>query len=65
MREYYEKLCANKLDKLDEMDKFLKTYKLPKVQQEERENLTRLITSKEIESVIQYLPNVKSPWLHR
>ena len=27
LREYYEKLCANKLDNLEEMDKFLETYK--------------------------------------
>ena len=29
IREYYEKLYANKLGKLQEMDKFLETYKLP------------------------------------
>ena len=35
IREYYEKLYANKLDHLEEMDKFLETYKLSKVKQEE------------------------------
>ena len=37
IREYYEKLYANKLDNLEEMDKFLETYKLPKLEQEEIE----------------------------
>ena len=31
VREYCEKLYANKLDNLEEMDKFLGTYKLPKL----------------------------------
>ena len=49
VREYYEKLHANKLDNLEEMDKFLETYNLPKINQEEIENLNRLITINEIE----------------
>ena len=53
MREYYEKLFANKLGNLGEMDKFLETYKLPKLKQKEIQNLNRPITSKEIESVIK------------
>ena len=61
IREYYEKLYANKLDHLEEMDKFLDSYKLPKVNQEEMENLNRPITSKEIEIVIKNLPKNKSP----
>ena len=51
----------NKLDNLEEMDKFLETYKLPKVKQEEIEHLKRLISKKEIESVIKNLPTNKSP----
>lgn len=51
--EYYENLYTNKLDNLEEMDKFLGTYNLPKLKQEEKENLNRLITSNEIESVIK------------
>ena len=37
IREYYEKLYANKLDNLEEMDKFLDSYNLPKLNQEEIE----------------------------
>ena len=41
------------MDNLDEMDKFLETYNLPRLIHEEIENLNRLITCKEIESVIK------------
>ena len=61
IREYYEKLYANKLDNLEEMDKFLSTHTLPKLKQEEIKNLNRPITSEEIESVIKNLPTNKSP----
>ena len=61
IREYYEKLYANKLDNLEEMEKFLNTHTLRKLKQEEIENLNRPITSKEIESVIKNLPTNKSP----
>ncbi|KAF0875303.1 LORF2 protein, partial [Crocuta crocuta] len=61
IREYYEKLYANKLDNLEEMDKFLNTHSLPKFTREEIENLNRPITSEEIESVIKNLPTNKSP----
>ena len=50
----------NKLDNLEEMDKFLETYKLPKVKQEEIEHLKRLISKKEIESVVKNFPTNKS-----
>ena len=49
------------MDNLEEMDKFLETHKLPKLKQEETENLNRLITSKEIKSVIKKLPINRSP----
>ena len=61
IREYYEKLYANKLDNLEEMDKFLNTHTLPKLKQEEIENLNRPITRKEIESVVKNLPTNRSP----
>ena len=43
------------------MDKFLNTHTLPKLKQEEIENLSTTIISKEIESVIKNLPTNKSP----
>jgi len=60
--EYYEKLYVNKLGNLEEMDKFLETSSLPKLEQGERENLNRPITSNE--SVVRKLPTNKRR-LHR
>ena len=42
------------------MDTFLENYKLPKLNQEEIDNLNRLISSNEIEVVIKNLPKNKS-----
>ena len=42
------------------MEKFLEIYNLTRLNQEERENLNRLLASKEIESIIKSLP-VKKP----
>ena len=61
IRNHYQQLCANKSSNLEDMDAFLKTYKLPRLKQEEIDNLTRPITSNEIEAVIQNLPKNKSP----
>ena len=49
------------MDKVEEMDKFLEKYNFPKLNHEEEENLNRLITSMEIETVIRTLPANKSP----
>ena len=49
------------MDNLEEMDKILENYNLPKMNQEEVENLNRLITSPEIETVFRNLPANKSP----
>ena len=46
---------------LEEMDKFLEIYDLPRLNQEEIENMTRPITSNEIETLIKNLPTNKSP----
>ena len=51
--DYYKQLYANKMNNLKEMDKFLERYNLPRLNQEDRENINRPITSTEIESVIK------------
>ena len=61
MRGFYEQLYANKFDNLEEMDNFLETYSLPKLNQEEIDQLNRLITRNQIEYVIKTLPTNKSP----
>ena len=61
IKEYYQQLYANKMDNLEEVDKFLEKYNIPKLNQEERENLSRHITSKKVETVIINLPANKSP----
>ena len=43
------------------MDAFLENHKLPKLEQEEIENLNRLITGEKIKAVIKNLPRHKSP----
>ena len=60
-------IYANKMDNLEEMDKFLERYNLPRLNQEEKENMTRPIERNEIETVIKNLPTNKSrtKWLHR
>ena len=49
------------MDNLEEMDEFLEKYNLPKLNQEERDNLNRPITSTEIKTVIKNIPTNKSP----
>ena len=49
------------MDNLEEMDKFSEEYNFPKLNQEEIENLNRLITSTEIKTIIRNLPTNKSP----
>ena len=49
------------MDNLEEMDKFLEKYNFPKLNKEEIENINRLMTSTEIETVIRNLPANKSP----
>ena len=61
VKDYYQHLYANRMDNLEEMDKFVEKYNFPKLKQEEIENLNRLITSTEIESVVRNLPVNKSP----
>ena len=42
------------------MDKFLEKHNLPRLNQKQIENISRSITSTEIEIVIKYLPTNKS-----
>ena len=61
VRDYYQQVYANKMDNLEEMDKFLEKYNFSKLNQEEIENLNRLITSTEMEIMVRNLPTNKSP----
>ena len=61
IRDYYQQLYANKMDNLEEMDEFLGKCNLPKLNQEEKENHNRPITSLEIKAVTKNLPTNKSP----
>ena len=61
LKTYYEQLCAIKLGNLEEMNTFLENHKLPKLEEEEIENLNRLLTREKIEAVIKNLPRHKSP----
>ena len=63
VRKCYGEPCAKKLDNQDDMDKFLETYNPPKLNQEESENLNRLITTTEIDAAIKNLPTNTSPGL--
>lgn len=56
-----EQLYAKKLDNIEEIEKFLETYNLPRPNHKEIENPNRLITSKEIKSVIKNFPTNKNP----
>ena len=59
IKGYYEQLYAHKFDNLDEMDPFLESHNLPKLTQEEIDNLNRPILIKEVEWIINNLPNRK------
>ena len=61
IRDFYEQLYGNKTGNLEEMDRFLEKFNLPRLNQEEIEIMNNPITSTEIEAVIKYLPQNKSP----
>ena len=61
MRDYYKQLNANKMDNQEDMENFLDKCNLLSLNQEEIENISRPITSTEIEMVIKNLPTNKSP----
>jgi hypothetical protein len=55
IREYLENLCSNKLKSLEEMDKFLDASDLLKLNQLNRRDLNRSVTSHENETVTKSL----------
>ena len=59
IRDYYKQLYASKMDNHEEMDKFLERYNFPRLNQEELENINRLITSNEIETIIKIFQQTK------
>ena len=63
IREYYEQLYVN----IEEMDKFIEKYSALNLNQEEIDDLNRLITRSKIESVFKKLYKQKSRkiWLQR
>ena len=60
-KEYYEQLHTNKFDNLEKIDIILETNSPPKLNQEEIDQLNRLITRNEIKYVTKTLPTNKSP----
>ena len=61
IRHHNEKLYGNKIDNLEEMDRFLEKFNLPRLNQEEIEIMSNLVSSTEIEAVIKNLPKSKTP----
>jgi hypothetical protein len=57
IRSIYKRLYSTKLENLDEMDKFLDRYQVPKLNQDHVNELYSPISPKEIEAVINSLPN--------
>ena len=60
-REYCAQLYANKFDSRKDTDNFLENYCPQKLNQEEIEQLIRLITRQEIAYVIKIIPTNKLP----
>ena len=58
-RSYYKNLYSTKLENLDEMDTFLARYQVPNIIQDQINPRNTPITPKEIEAVINSLPNKK------
>ena len=56
IRSYYKNLYSTKLENVKEMDNFLDRYHIPKLNQDQVSNLNRPINCKEIEAVINPLP---------
>jgi hypothetical protein len=59
IRFFYKRLYSKKLQNLDEMYKFLDRYQVPTLNQDQVNDLNSPISPKEIEAVINRLPNQK------
>ena len=59
-RTYFESLYYKTMENLEDINKFLQIYDLQKLNQEDIENLSRSISSNEIEDAIKILPTKKS-----
>jgi hypothetical protein len=57
IRSFYKRLYSTKLENLDEMDKFLDRYQVPKFNRDQVNDLNSPVSPKEIEAVINSLPN--------
>ena len=65
LRDNYEQLHTNILDNLEKMDKLMESYNIPRLNHEDTENLNRIATNKETESVIKNLSgNSRTSGLH-
>ena len=58
-QEYYEKLYSTKFNNLEEMDQYLEKYKNLRLNQEDLENLNRLISNMEIKTSLKTYQKVK------
>ena len=61
IRVYYKQVYTNKMDNIEEKNKLLEKYNSLRLNEEERENMNRPITSTATEIVIKNLPRNKSP----
>jgi hypothetical protein len=59
IRSYYKRLYSTNLENLDEIDNFLDRYQVPKLKQDQINNCNSPVSLKEIEVVINSLPNKK------
>ena len=60
IRSYYKRPYSTKQDNLEEMDNFQDRYKVPKLNEDQINDLNHLISPKELEAVINSLPNKKA-----
>ena len=69
IRDYYEQLSGNKMDKLEEMGRFLGKFNLSRLNHREIEIMNNQITTPEIEAVTKNLQEKpqkpRTRWLHR